>query len=80
MHTAPKYLRRIDAAVYLKDKYGFGSRRTLDKLASVGGGPVYIKIGGCAVYDPADLDAWVRSRMSRHLATSVVAEDAAEAA
>jgi predicted DNA-binding transcriptional regulator AlpA len=74
MNTAPKYLRRAEAAAYLKDKYGVGSRRTLDKLASVGGGPVYIKLGGAAVYDPADLDAWAQSRMTRFKATTVEAD------
>lgn len=73
MNRAPKYLRRKQAAEYLKEHYGVGSARTLDKLASVGGGPVYAKLGGAAVYDPADLDAWARSRMTRHAATGVPA-------
>lgn len=80
MSTAPKYLRRADAAAYLKDKYGVGSRRTLDKLASVGGGPIFIKLGGAAVYDPVDLDAWARSRMTRFKATTVEAEETEAAA
>lgn len=73
-----KYLRRAAAAAYLQEKYGVCTRRTLDKLATVGGGPVYIKLGGAAVYDPADLDDWAQSRMTRHASTSVVVdEDAA---
>lgn len=76
MRTAPKYLRRKQAAEYLREHYGVGSRRTLDKLASVGGGPVYIKLGGAAVYDPADLDAWVQSRKTRRASTSVVISEA----
>jgi hypothetical protein len=75
MNDAPRYLRRNDAAIYLKSRYGVGSRRTLDKLASIGGGPVYIKLGSAALYDPADLDAWIRSRMKRYIATTVPADD-----
>jgi len=38
-----QYLRRKQAGVYLKEKYGFGSERTLAKLACVGGGPEFRK-------------------------------------
>ncbi len=37
MHPA-QYLRRKQAGEYLKGKYGFGSEKTLAKLACVGGG------------------------------------------
>lgn len=55
------------------DKPGARSVGTLAKLASIGGGPIYIKLGGAVVYDPADLDTWARSRMTRHSASSVLA-------
>ena len=33
-----QFLRRKDAGAYLKAKYGFGSEKTLAKLACIGGG------------------------------------------
>jgi hypothetical protein len=63
MHST-RYLRRPQAADYLKAHFGFGAVRTLAKLATLGGGPVYRKLGRIVIYDPADLDAWALSRMS----------------
>jgi hypothetical protein len=62
--TEPRFLRRADAAKYLKDKYGMGSANTLAKTASVGGGPAFRKLGRFPVYSVEDLDAWARSKMS----------------
>lgn len=59
-----EYLRRPQAAEYLKSRYGFTTTGTLEKLASLGGGPKFTKIGRIPVYTPEDLDDWVRSRMS----------------
>jgi predicted DNA-binding transcriptional regulator AlpA len=72
MQIEAKYLRRQAAADYLKAQYGVGARRTLDKLASIGGGPRFVKIGGAACYSPADLDAWMQSRLVEKSATHVV--------
>jgi hypothetical protein len=57
------FLRREQAANYLAAKYGFGSKRTLAKLACVGGGPLFHKSGRLALYRPTDLDAWALSRI-----------------
>lgn len=57
-------MRRDKAADYLKGRYGFGSAGTLAKLAVIGGGPVFRRIGRWPVYTEADLDAWAASRMS----------------
>jgi len=57
------YIRRPEAAAYLRERYGFGSWRSLAKLACVGGGPRYFRFGGAALYRRADLDAWVTSRL-----------------
>lgn len=66
------FLRRADAAGYLRQKYGFGSPRTLAKLACVGGGPAFRKAGARIVlYERAELDQWALSRLSapvRHTA------------
>ena len=64
------YLRRSGAAEYLQRNYGFGTVQTLAKLAVVGGGPVYRKVGRIPLYQPEDLDAWVRSRMSKPVAST----------
>jgi hypothetical protein len=66
MHSA-QYFRRKQAGEYLTSKYGHGSARSLAKLATVGGGPTFRKLGRIVVYDPADLDAWVQSRLSAPL-------------
>jgi hypothetical protein len=58
-----KYLRRHDAADYLKRKYGFGARATLAKLATVGGGPKFRKFGRITLYTEEMLDAWAEARM-----------------
>jgi hypothetical protein len=63
MHPA-QYLRRREAARYLKDKYGYGSERGLAKLACIGGGPIFRKFGKYVVYDENDLDAWAQARLS----------------
>jgi len=39
------------------------SEHTLEKLRCIGGGPPYYKLGRKrVVYDPADLDDWMRSK------------------
>ena len=58
------YLRRDRAAEYLQTKYGFGTTATLAKLAVIGGGPLFQKIGRWPVYTVEQLDAWAASRMS----------------
>jgi hypothetical protein len=37
----------------------------LAKLACVGGGPLFYKMGKWPLYDPADLDAWARERLGQ---------------
>ena len=68
-NTSPKaqtvrFLRRDDAAKYVRTKYGFPcSKNWLAKLAVVGGGPVFQKAGRIPLYAPADLDAWSKARI-----------------
>ncbi|MCW2315103.1 hypothetical protein M2322_000623 [Rhodoblastus acidophilus] len=58
-------LRRDAAAEYIREKFGFPcSTQWLAKLAVIGGGPIYVKAGRFPMYQPSDLDAWARSRMS----------------
>jgi hypothetical protein len=72
---APKYLRRVAAAAYLKSKYGIGSANWLAKLAVTGGGPEYVKNGVAPLYTEAGLDAWMQGRMTRRASTSVALDD-----
>ena len=60
-----RYLDRREAAVYLTKKRGLTiSWRTLQKMATVGGGPVYRIFGNRAVYTEDDLDGWADSKLS----------------
>ena len=58
-----QYLRRKQAGEYLKSKFGFGSEKTLAKLACVGGGPEFRKAGIAALYEPAKLDEWALGKI-----------------
>lgn len=60
-----KYLRRDQAAEYLQSRFGAYTVETLAKLASVGGGPKFRRLGRFPVYTEIDLDNWAISRMSR---------------
>lgn len=59
-----RFLDRREAAQYLTDKGLRFSRTTLQKLVTTGGGPRYRLFGNRAVYDPADLDSWIASKLS----------------
>ena len=59
-----KFLTRKEAADYLNDiglPITFG---TLQKFATVGGGPKYHIFGNRAVYAISDIDAWIERRLS----------------
>jgi hypothetical protein len=57
------FLCRKQAGEYLKTKYGFGSEKTLAKLACVGGGPQFRKAGTATLYEPSALDTWALSKI-----------------
>lgn len=57
-------LRRSEASEYLENQHGI--RRTvstLAKLAVIGGGPVFRRVGRTPLYAPDDLDAWVAVKL-----------------
>jgi hypothetical protein len=58
-----KFLRRSEAAAYLQSRYGAYSTDTLAKLASVGGGPPFRRLGKFPLYLKVDLDEWAMSRL-----------------
>jgi hypothetical protein len=61
-------LRRSEAAKYLQEQLGAYTVETLAKLACVGGGPLFVKVGPYPLYSVEDLDAWIASRMSKPVA------------
>lgn len=62
--TDKTYLTRAEAADYVTRMGAQTSKNTLQKFATVGGGPVYRRFGKRALYTRADLDAWIAERMS----------------
>jgi len=59
-----RYFRRRKAGEYLKNHYGFGSPNTLAKLACLGGGPEFCKVGPLVLYEPAKLDEWALAKIT----------------
>ena len=53
-----RYLRRKQAGAYLLENYGFGSAKTLAKLATLGGGPEIFYAGRLPLYVQEKLDDW----------------------
>ncbi len=62
------FLRRVEAAQYLQERLGAYTVETLAKLACIGGGPRFQKVGPYPLYRPEDLEAWIASRMSKPVA------------
>jgi hypothetical protein len=60
------YLRREDAAAYVRQKHKINcTAGYLAKLASAGGGPIFRRLHNrWALYTERDLDVWAQSRIS----------------
>jgi hypothetical protein len=59
-----RFLRRADAARYIREAYGIPCvATTLAKYACTGGGPPFRKAGKFPIYSRADVDAWARQRL-----------------
>ncbi len=59
-------LRRKEVPNYLASKYGIDiAVATLNKLASIGGGPAMQYSGRIPLYHRNDLDAWAEARLSK---------------
>jgi hypothetical protein len=57
-------LRRRQAAAYVREHYGLSCSETyLEKLGSIGGGPLFYRVGRRVEYEPAHLDSWALSRI-----------------
>ncbi len=59
-----RFLDRKQAAAYLCGRGLAVSKNTLDKMATVGGGPMYQKFGIRCVYTTENLDAWVDQKLT----------------
>ena len=55
-------LTRTEAAAFLTERGYRVAYATLNKYATVGGGPVFESFGRRPLYKPADLLAWVASK------------------
>ncbi|WP_206675173.1 DNA-binding protein [Alteripontixanthobacter muriae] len=66
----PEYLRRDQAAAYLQQRVGAYTSETLAKLACVGGGPKFRRIGRIPLYTVVDLEDWISSRLSQSVAST----------
>ncbi len=65
-----EYLRREQAAAYLQKRVGAYTTDTLAKMAVVGGGPKFRRIGRIPLYTVADLEDWLSSRLSPPVAST----------
>ncbi|MFI0377039.1 MAG: hypothetical protein ACH255_11920 [Candidatus Thiodiazotropha sp.] len=59
-----RFLTRKEAAEYLNERGLTYSANTLQKFATIGGGPRYQIFGIRAVYTITDLDNWIESKLS----------------
>ena len=71
------FFRRKAASQYLKDAWGLNcAHGTLAKLAVIGGGPIFRRMGRVPLYSMDDLDNWVEFKLSPPLRST---SDAAHA-
>jgi hypothetical protein len=68
-----RYLSRKEGAGSLSEQGFPTSAATLEKLASVGGGPPFRKYGRRVVYERGELLAWAEARARRVTSTSELA-------
>ena len=75
-----RFLRRKAASDYLHEAHGLErAPSTLAKLAVIGGGPIFRRIGRVPLYATDDLDKWVASKLSAPMrSTSDAASPKAE--
>lgn len=61
-----RYLRRAEAADYVRSQWSLPcARQTLAKLAVTGGGPTFRKAGRYPLYTIGDLDSWAQAKIGR---------------
>ena len=63
--STPKLFDTQGASAYLEENFGIEvAPATL--ISKRCGGPVFVKVMGKARYEPGALDAWARSKITRH--------------
>lgn len=63
--STQRLLRRRAASEYLREIHGLErAPSTLAKIAVIGGGPIFRRIGRVPLYSTDDLDNWVASKLS----------------
>ena len=65
-----EFLNREEAAQYVRDHGLPLSRNTLQKYATVGGGPRYHRFGHRAVYRREYLDEWIEEKLGEPAAST----------
>lgn len=70
MNDRPR-LRRKDVPEYLMSKFGIPiAFKTLNKMATVGGGPAMQYSGRTPLYHIDDLDTWAEARLSKPVSST----------
>lgn len=59
-----RYLSRVEAAAYLTERGFPVAKNTLQKYATIGGGPKYYRFGNRALYTPDALLQWAEQKLS----------------
>ena len=59
-----RYLTRRESASYLSARGLLVSKNTLQKFATLGGGPEYSIFGNRALYTQESLDTWAEARLT----------------
>lgn len=64
MIESTPFLNREQAAEYIRAKGLPCAKLTLQKYATIGGGPKFRKFGSRVVYKPEEVDLWIDERLS----------------
>jgi hypothetical protein len=71
MSNSPERLPRPNVPAYLLEKWQLRcSHRTLARLAVIGGGPAFRKVGRDALYDTSALDEWAQRKLGPAVETA----------
>jgi predicted DNA-binding transcriptional regulator AlpA len=69
----PQDSERLLSRVEVEERFGI-TKRYLEELATRGGGPKIVKLGGRAVrYRPQDIREWIEARLVEHTSADIPA-------
>lgn len=67
----PPRIRRKDVPAYLAEQHGIPiAIGTLNKLATIGGGPAMQYVGRIPLYHVEELDRWAQAKLSAPVAST----------